>query len=59
MPASILVVDDDPAVRSGVTALLEQAGYGTRSAATGAQVLALLAQPTQLVVLSCSRTSTA
>ena len=51
MPASILVVDDDPAVRSGVTALLEQAGYCTRSAATGAQALALLAQPTQLVVL--------
>lgn len=51
MPASILVVDDDLATLSGVTTLLEHAGYRTRSATTGAQALALLAQPTQLVVL--------
>jgi DNA-binding response OmpR family regulator len=39
----ILIVDDDPAVLQGVTTLLEQAGYATRSAATGAETLDMLA----------------
>lgn len=43
MPSYILIVDDDPAVLQGVAMLLEQAGFVTRSAATGAQTLDMLA----------------
>lgn len=41
----MLIVDDDPAIRAGVTTLLDQAGYLTRSVATGAQTLAALDHP--------------
>jgi DNA-binding response OmpR family regulator len=39
MTLTIVVVDDDPAVLRGVATLLEQAGFATRCAATGAQAL--------------------
>lgn len=38
----ILVVDDEPAIRSFVTRVLVGAGYGTREAADGAEALALI-----------------
>ncbi|NLH82913.1 MAG: response regulator [Phyllobacteriaceae bacterium] len=51
-PAQILVVDDDPAIRSVVTFALEKAGHVTRSAADWmAALAALAAAPADLVVL--------
>lgn len=46
-----MIVDDDPVISSGVALLLEQAGYRTHTAATGAQALALLTQLHDLVIL--------
>ncbi len=43
MAENILIVDDDPAILTGVTHLLMQAGYTTRTAATGQQALDSLA----------------
>ncbi len=43
-PASILIVDDDPAICSGVSALLVQAGYQTASVTSGIAALEWLAQ---------------
>jgi DNA-binding response OmpR family regulator len=42
---SILVVDDDPAIREGVALLLEQAGYRVSRAASAAEALDLLTEP--------------
>ena len=39
--AKVLVVDDDPATRDGLTALLENWGYGASSAADGKAALKL------------------
>jgi DNA-binding response OmpR family regulator len=52
VPNSILIVDDDPAIVSGVSALLEQAGYAPRSALGGAEACAqAAADPPGLVIL--------
>ena len=52
MAPFILIVDDDPAVASGLATLLAQAGYRTRSAHTAAQAQQLLAaEPADLLVL--------
>lgn len=51
-PASILVVDDDPAIRSVITFALEKAGHCTRAAGDGREALALFAaEGADLVVL--------
>jgi PAS domain S-box-containing protein len=51
-PIRILVVDDDLEVVRATCRTLEQAGYATLTAVTGAQVLPVLrAQPAQLVLL--------
>ena len=52
-PQTVLVVDDDPAIVSGVTNLLQQADYVVLSAATGAAALAILGptNPPHLVIL--------
>ena len=51
-PASILVVDDDPAIRSVITFALEKAGHHTRAAGDGSEALALFAaEAPDLVVL--------
>jgi len=52
-PHTVLVVDDDPAIVSGVTSLLHQADYAVLSAATGAAALAILPadDPPNLVIL--------
>lgn len=51
-PALILVVDDDPAIRSIIVFALEKAGHRTREAADGVAALAVLAaEPADLVVL--------
>jgi two-component system response regulator ResD len=42
--ASILVVDDEPTIAEIVARYLERAGYATRTAADGAEALALVAQ---------------
>jgi DNA-binding response OmpR family regulator len=39
MAHSILVVDDDPSILRGVSALLEQAGYSVRCASSGEQAI--------------------
>lgn len=50
--ATILVVDDDPMVRTIATELLEQDGHGIVSAPDGAAALEILARtPVDLVVL--------
>ena len=53
MNSTILVVDDDPAIISGVTHLLTQAEYAVLQAATGAAALAAFPpnDPPSLVVL--------
>jgi DNA-binding response OmpR family regulator len=52
VPNSILIVDDDPAIVSGVSALLEQAGYAPRSADCGADACAQAeVDPPGLVIL--------
>ena len=38
----ILLVEDDPALRAGLTSLLELAGYSVRAAEHGAEALALI-----------------
>jgi DNA-binding response OmpR family regulator len=45
MASDILIVDDDPAVLEGVATLLDQAGYTTQRAASGAAALDRLATP--------------
>ncbi len=51
-PALILVVDDDPAIRSVITFALEKAGHATRTAADGvAAVAAVATEAPDLVVL--------
>lgn len=51
-PALILVVDDDPAIRSVITFALEKAGHATRTAGDGvAAVAAIAAEAPDLVVL--------
>ena len=51
-PALILVVDDDPAIRSVITFALEKAGHATRTAADGvAAVATVAAEAPDLVVL--------
>lgn len=51
-PASILVVDDDPAIRSVITFALEKAGHRTHVAGDGREALALFsAEDPDLVVL--------
>lgn len=51
-PASILVVDDDPAIRSVITFALEKAGHRTRAASDGREALSLfLREAPDLVVL--------
>ncbi len=42
MSGRILIVDDDPAILSGVSTLLEQAGYEIAQAASVAQARAQL-----------------
>lgn len=52
MPASILIVDDDPHIRQLLAFALAKAGHATREAEDGEQALALVAaQPPDLVVL--------
>jgi len=48
---NILVVDDDPAVLKGIKLLLEQAGYNAISAATGAEAINLLKDPSILALV--------
>ncbi|MBP8251586.1 MAG: response regulator [Herpetosiphon sp.] len=48
---TILVVDDDPAILSGITILLEQAGYHVLQASNGADARRLLANKPDLVIL--------
>ena len=51
-PATILVVDDDPAIRSVITFALEKAGHRTRAAGDGREALDLfVAETPDLVVL--------
>jgi PAS domain S-box-containing protein len=42
---TVLIVDDEPAVRRVVALILESAGYATRQAASGIEALALLQDP--------------
>lgn len=53
MNSTILIVDDDPAIVSGVTHLLTQAKYAVLAAATGAAALAAFppSDPPSLVIL--------
>lgn len=52
MPASVLVVDDEPTIAEIVARYLQRAGYATRVAGDGAQALALCAESMpDLVVL--------
>jgi CheY-like chemotaxis protein len=44
IPATILLVDDDPAVREVTAAMLEDLGYGVMEADNGAAALELLAR---------------
>jgi DNA-binding NarL/FixJ family response regulator len=49
---SILIVDDDAAVRTAVATMLSDAGYGTREAASGGEALhAAREEPPALVLL--------
>ena len=50
-PQRILVVDDDEAIRRGLTALFTQAGYLVQQAASGPQALASLSPEPDLVIL--------
>ncbi|MGY2049440.1 response regulator [Methylobacterium sp. JK268] len=43
-PSTILVVDDDPLVRIGTAAMLEDLGHSVREAASAAEALALLGE---------------
>jgi DNA-binding NtrC family response regulator len=52
LPLPVLVVDDEAAVRSGIVRVLQRRGLEARSAASGTEALALLAeQPFGLVLL--------
>ena len=47
----LLIVDDEPSMRSGLAALLTQQGFQVRTADGGEEALALLAEePVDLVV---------
>ncbi len=48
----IIVVDDDPAMRSGMRQVLTAAGYGVGEAANGTEVLALLARASTRLVIT-------
>ncbi|MGI9104192.1 MAG: response regulator [Terriglobales bacterium] len=52
----VLVIEDEPAVLSFVTAALERAGYSVVPAPTGADALSLLAKDSFLGVVSDMRT---
>ncbi|MCL4263309.1 MAG: response regulator transcription factor [Anaerolineae bacterium] len=47
----ILLVDDEPAITSALTVILQRAGYDTAVAATGADALTHFAAPPDLVIL--------
>ncbi|HVL88746.1 MAG TPA: response regulator transcription factor [Actinomycetota bacterium] len=52
MPARILVVDDDPAVREYASTTLESAGFAVTDVASGEQALdAMREQPFDVIVL--------
>lgn len=52
VPGRILVVDDDPAIRDSLAALLRAKGYHVRTAASGEEAVTLYAQePPDLVLL--------
>jgi CheY-like chemotaxis protein len=50
-PGAVLVVENDPTVRTALRLLLEEEGYPVRLAANGHQALALLRAATPAVVL--------
>ena len=53
MKSQVLVVDDDDDLREIVCAVLEDAGYATRGAASGAEALSRVhgSEPPQLILL--------
>ncbi|HZV09693.1 MAG TPA: response regulator transcription factor, partial [Novosphingobium sp.] len=52
LPPSLLVVEDDPALRMLIVRALREHGYGLRAAATGAEMWAMLeSAPADLIVL--------
>jgi two-component system nitrogen regulation response regulator NtrX len=52
MPGDILIVDDEPAVRDAIAAILSDEGYGVRHAADGPSALAEIeSRPPALVLL--------
>ena len=48
---SVIVVDDEPQVRRLLTRMLDEEGFAVTPAACGAEALALLVDPTDIVVL--------
>src|SRR5207247_2241835 len=50
-PATILNVEDDPAIRSAVSRLLQSAGFRVREAATGDEALREAAANPDLIIL--------
>ncbi|MGI8550385.1 MAG: response regulator transcription factor [Dehalococcoidia bacterium] len=57
MPASVLIVDDDPAVLSGLRRTLALEGYAVTTAADGEQALAAaISSPPDLVMLDAMLT---
>jgi CheY-like chemotaxis protein len=51
MPGYVLVVDDDPGIRSLLTEVLELAEYSVQSAANGAEALQVIAEQKPSVML--------
>lgn len=51
MPPYILIVDDDPAIRSTLSEVLEEEGYAVETATNGAEALEAVARATPAVVL--------
>jgi len=51
IPATILVLDDEPAIQTVVSLLLEREGFSVVTAATGASALAALATAGRAVAL--------
>jgi|KBSSwiStaDraftv2_1062776.scaffolds.fasta_scaffold2316938_1 CheY-like chemotaxis protein len=50
--SQVLVVDDDPAIRAGMSLLLESAGYDVAEAEVGLEALLLISKSTPNVVVS-------